>query len=125
MDNDHLIGLLNEIAEFLEDRSDVVDGPYGEPRPNRAMSLLGEVERALERLQQPQQPKKLLGFAAAVREYGDNWIFGGFQYNGESYRGMSPATVIAMQDSRGPDDADAHHMKNCLRWGVSTRYEPR
>lgn len=44
------IDLLNEVAEFLEGQSDVVDGSYGEPVPNRAMSLLGEVEREIDAL---------------------------------------------------------------------------
>jgi hypothetical protein len=42
------IDLLNEIAEFLENQSDVVDGSYGEPHPNRAMSLLALVDEHIE-----------------------------------------------------------------------------
>lgn len=38
-----LLGMLEEVLEFLEDQADVVDGPYGEPRPNRAMNLAQEV----------------------------------------------------------------------------------
>lgn len=44
------VDLLNEIAEFLENQSDVVDGSYGEPHPNRAMSLLRQVDVEIERL---------------------------------------------------------------------------
>lgn len=42
------VDLLNEIAEFLENQSDVVDGSYGEPHPNRAMSLLQQVDQHIE-----------------------------------------------------------------------------
>jgi hypothetical protein len=38
------------VAEFLEGQSDVDDGSYGEPVPNRAMSLLMAVEQEIERL---------------------------------------------------------------------------
>lgn len=48
--NESTIGLLNEIAEFLDGYSDVVDGSYGEPHPNRAMSLLQQVDMEIERL---------------------------------------------------------------------------
>lgn len=44
------LALLEEVAEFLEGQSDVVDGSYGEPAPNKAMSLLGQVEREIEAL---------------------------------------------------------------------------
>lgn len=44
------IELLNAVAEFLENQSDVVDGSYGEPHPNRAMSLLRDVEWEIDRL---------------------------------------------------------------------------
>jgi len=36
--------LLHELAEFLRDQHDVLDGDYGEPRPNRAMQLSTELE---------------------------------------------------------------------------------
>ena len=38
--------LLDEIEEFLDNHSDVVDGSYGEPAPNKAMSLLSALRRA-------------------------------------------------------------------------------
>lgn len=44
------LDVLNEVAEFLEGQSDVVDGSYGEPHPNRAMSLLQQVEQEIENL---------------------------------------------------------------------------
>lgn len=44
------LALLQEVAEFLEDYSDVRDGDDGAPVPNRAMSLLCEVEREIEKL---------------------------------------------------------------------------
>jgi len=42
-----LEALLEQCAEFLESYSDVVDGDYGVPEPNRAMSLLSEINAAL------------------------------------------------------------------------------
>ena len=39
--------LLEQCAEFLEPYVDVVDGDYGEPAPNKAMSLLSEINAAL------------------------------------------------------------------------------
>lgn len=42
----HLAAVLDDIEEFLEGQQDVVDGSYGEPRPNRAMSLLSELQVA-------------------------------------------------------------------------------
>lgn len=38
---------LQEAEEYLDDRSDVIDGDYGEPHPNREMRLLTEVRAAL------------------------------------------------------------------------------
>lgn len=46
--NAALLAMLGECAEYLENHSDVVDGSYGEPAPNRAMSLLTEVKRVLD-----------------------------------------------------------------------------
>lgn len=42
-----LISVLHEVEAYLEDREDVVDGPYGEPQPNTEMALLREVRIAL------------------------------------------------------------------------------
>jgi hypothetical protein len=36
--------LLSECAEFIESYSDVVDGDYGDPSPNRAMSLVSHIQ---------------------------------------------------------------------------------
>lgn len=33
---------------FIEDQSDVIDGDYGEPAPNRAMQLASEIKEVLE-----------------------------------------------------------------------------
>ncbi len=41
-----LLDVLHRCAELLDDYSDVVDGDDG-PLPNRAMSLLGDVEAAI------------------------------------------------------------------------------
>ena len=46
-----LIDLLVSVDEFLDNYVDVVDGDYGEPRPNRAMSLQGDVREALDLLE--------------------------------------------------------------------------
>ena len=110
--NPYLADLLVEIAEYLEDHQDVVDGSDG-PRPNKAMSLLSELQPFLRA--EPPAAKKL-GFAAAVREYGDNWRQYGFGWNGESYRGLSPATIIALGEL-GPDHDDACRMRDCTRHG--------
>jgi hypothetical protein len=42
-----LEALLADCAEFLEPYSDVVDGSYGEPSPNAAMSLLSEIKEEI------------------------------------------------------------------------------
>jgi len=39
--------LLVACAEFIEPYSDVVDGAYGEPAPNAAMSLLSEIKEEI------------------------------------------------------------------------------
>jgi hypothetical protein len=38
---------LHECEAYLDSYVDVVDGSYGEPAPNRAMSLMGEVKEAI------------------------------------------------------------------------------
>lgn len=38
---------LNECVEFLEGQSDVIDGDYGEPSPNRAMQLMNMIDETL------------------------------------------------------------------------------
>jgi hypothetical protein len=42
-----LEALLVACAEFIEPFSDVVDGAYGEPVPNAAMSLLSEINEEI------------------------------------------------------------------------------
>jgi hypothetical protein len=42
-----LLDALYECAEYLDNLSDVEDGDYGQPMPNKAMSLLTVVERAI------------------------------------------------------------------------------
>ena len=42
-----LEALLVAAAEFIEPYSDVVDGAYGEPVPNAAMSLLSEIKEEI------------------------------------------------------------------------------
>ena len=43
--NAALEAVLDEVEDFLEQQKDVVDGSYGEPHPNAAMSLLSELQR--------------------------------------------------------------------------------
>jgi hypothetical protein len=38
---------LEECAEYFADRSDVVDGDYGEPAPNKEMRLYSMIEETL------------------------------------------------------------------------------
>lgn len=40
---------LEEVLEFLSGQEDVVDGSYGEPAPNRAMSLANTIREDLGR----------------------------------------------------------------------------
>lgn len=51
MSDNLTLAVLQEVADFLEDYSDVMDGDDGAPAPNKAMSLLGEVEREIDRLE--------------------------------------------------------------------------
>ena len=55
---DRTLAVLEDVAEFLEEYSDVVDGSYGEPRPNRAMSLLQEVEERIEALKRSSKAER-------------------------------------------------------------------
>ena len=45
------LALLREVAEFLDNYSDVVDGQDG-PRPNQAMSLLRDLENLIAKLKE-------------------------------------------------------------------------
>lgn len=45
---DPTLAVLQEVADFLEGYSDVIDGDEGEPRPNKAMILLQQVEERIE-----------------------------------------------------------------------------
>jgi hypothetical protein len=47
-----VVDVLDEVAEFLDNYVDVVDGDYGEPRPNRAMSLQQRVQEVSTAVQQ-------------------------------------------------------------------------
>lgn len=46
---DAMLAALQECEAYLEDREDVVDGSYGEPAPNKEMTLLIEVRAALKK----------------------------------------------------------------------------
>ncbi len=41
------LSVLYDLEDYLDDRSDVIDGDYGQPHPNREMTLLGEVRLAI------------------------------------------------------------------------------
>lgn len=55
--NARMLDVLNEVAEFLDGQSDVVDGPDGGQLPNRAMSLLLAVEVSIENLKERSKPQ--------------------------------------------------------------------
>lgn len=42
-----MVAALEEAAEYFNDRSDVVDGDYGQPAPNKEMRLLTEINAVL------------------------------------------------------------------------------
>jgi hypothetical protein len=44
-----LEGVIQELIEFVENYSDVVDGDDGQPEPNHAMSLVTMAQDVLER----------------------------------------------------------------------------
>ena len=46
-ENEALRAMLEEVSEMLDDYVDVVDGSYGEPRPNKAMSMKSEIDALL------------------------------------------------------------------------------
>ena len=48
---DFNLSLLNEIAEYLDNHSDVIDGEDG-PRPNQAMNLLRDLENLIAKLKE-------------------------------------------------------------------------
>ena len=41
------LSVLYDLEEYLDQRSDVIDGDYGQPRPNEEMKLLGDVRLAI------------------------------------------------------------------------------
>lgn len=45
-----IISVLNEVIEYLDPYVDVKDGSYGEPAPNRAMSLTVAVQDLIDNL---------------------------------------------------------------------------
>lgn len=44
--------VLNDLWEYMDDRSDIEDGDYGIPKPNKEMKLLVEIDALLEKLNQ-------------------------------------------------------------------------
>lgn len=47
-ERDSLLEALHEAQEFIEGYSDVSDGHYGEPKPNRAMQLVETIRAAIK-----------------------------------------------------------------------------
>lgn len=47
--HEKLVAALESALEYFEDRQDVVDGPYGEPAPNKEMRLVQELRAALSK----------------------------------------------------------------------------
>lgn len=83
--NDKTVAVLQEVAEFLEDQSDVVDGSYGVPHPNRAMNLLREVEECISSVKsetgqgwKPGEPRVV---CAAIRDKLGRIITGARHYD--------------------------------------------
>ena len=52
---DDLADLLIEIEAFLASQSDVIDGDYGVPAPNKAMLLLSQVSELIGALERAPQ----------------------------------------------------------------------
>jgi len=44
---DEVVDTLTECLEFLDNYVDVEDGDYGQPRPNKAMSLSSRIEAVI------------------------------------------------------------------------------
>ncbi len=42
-----LLEALQDFESYLDRHADVIDGDYGQPRPNEEMQLLGEVQCAI------------------------------------------------------------------------------
>ncbi len=41
------MSVLYDLEDYLDNRADVIDGDYGQPRANREMELLGDVRLAI------------------------------------------------------------------------------
>lgn len=87
--------VLNELEEFLEDQQDVVDGSYGEPHPNRAMSLLTWL-RQERKAPRPEVAEQVGKDAARYRWWRDNF---GVEYDGPD--SMKLYTLINSRFRRG------------------------
>ena len=53
--HDDLVEVCNEALEFVDNYSDVVDGDYGQPRPNKAMQLVTVLRAALDKAKESKQ----------------------------------------------------------------------
>ena len=53
-----MLAQLHDVSELLDDYQDVVDGDYGEPRPNRAMSMKQDVDALVDRIEHTWQKRR-------------------------------------------------------------------
>lgn len=76
-------------------------------------------EESPEEVDEPPSVESKLGFAAAVRDHGDDWLHRGFRFNEKtgSYKGLSPHTVCALGEVHTQDFSEAQHMRMCTRHG--------
>ena len=59
-----VLAVLGEVEDYFADRSDVVDGDYGQPAPNAEMNLMRSYGVALDAIAE---------LIAADREYDEAW----------------------------------------------------
>lgn len=52
MDLQDIYVLLDDLAKYMDKRSDVVDGSYGEPAPNQEMMFVNRIAGAMETLEE-------------------------------------------------------------------------
>lgn len=52
MDLQDVLVLLDDLAKYMDNREDVVDGPYGEPLPNTEMTLKHRIAGAIELIEE-------------------------------------------------------------------------
>jgi hypothetical protein len=48
---DQLTSALDDVEDYFDNRADVVDGDYGEPAPNKEMTMLTAIQAVLAKVQ--------------------------------------------------------------------------